>query len=149
MDEVPAPVLSNTPVPERLRSRGRTLTTNPRANKKFVVDEWVNYQSGSMGKQKIRASILNSVFLHALNWSKTINDVHSNDLQRFLGEVDCHYNYEDGTFDWQHPMEFSARANADDNLTWEEAMHGPYKAGYWKAMAKKRNIRRDGVLGGN
>jgi Reverse transcriptase (RNA-dependent DNA polymerase) len=91
-----------------------------------------------MGKQKIRASILNSVLLHALNWSKTINDLDSNDLQRFLGEVVCHYNYEDGTFDWQHPMEFSARANADDNPTWEEAMHGPDKAGYWKAMEKEK-----------
>jgi hypothetical protein len=51
-DEVLAPVPANTPVPERLRSRGRTLRMNPRANKKFVGDEWGNYQSGSMGKQK-------------------------------------------------------------------------------------------------
>jgi hypothetical protein len=81
---------------------------------------------------------LNSVFLHALNWSKTINDVDSNDLQQFLGEVDCHCNYEDGSFDWQHPMEFSARANANDNSAWGEAMHGPDKAECWKAMEKKK-----------
>jgi Reverse transcriptase (RNA-dependent DNA polymerase) len=34
-------------------------------------------------------------------------------------------------------MELSARANAEDNPTWEEAMNGPDKAGYWKAMDKE------------
>jgi hypothetical protein len=28
----------------------------------------------------------------------------------------------------------SARANTKDNPSWEEAMSGPDKAGYWKAM---------------
>jgi Reverse transcriptase (RNA-dependent DNA polymerase) len=64
-------------------------------------------------------------------------------LQRFLGEVDCYCNYKDGTFDWQHPMEFSARANAEDNPTREEAMHGPNKAGYWKAMEKENGTLED------
>jgi hypothetical protein len=86
---------------------------------------------------------LNSVFLQSLKWSKTINEVESYDLQRFLGEVDCYYNYKDGTFDWQHPKELSARANSEDNPTWEDAMHGPDKAGYWKAMEKEKGMLED------
>jgi Reverse transcriptase (RNA-dependent DNA polymerase) len=81
---------------------------------------------------------LNSAFLQALDWKKAIESIKSKDLINFLGTVDCYTDYEGGiTVEWQHPMELSARANAKDNPTWEEAMNGPDKAGYWKAMGKE------------
>jgi hypothetical protein len=68
------------------------------------------------------------VFLQTLNWKKTINKVTLEDLLQFLGEADCHIDYENGTIEWQHPLELSAGAKTEDNPTWEEAMTGPNKA---------------------
>ena len=39
----------------------------------------------------------------------------------------------DGTTEEMHPLIFAAAANSQDNPTWEEAMNGPNKQGYWKA----------------
>jgi hypothetical protein len=83
------------------------------------------------------------VFLQALHWRKTVNDVESNDLLRFLGEADYHIDHENDTVEWQHPLELSAQANTDDNPSWEEAMPGPDKAGYWKAMEVERHTLED------
>jgi hypothetical protein len=78
-----------------------------------------------------------------LEWNKTINNVSSQDLLQFLGEADCHIDYKNNTVEWQHPMELSARANTEDNSIWEEAMCGPNKAGYWKAMETELHILED------
>jgi predicted phosphohydrolase len=83
-------------MPRDVRTRGGIGTSRQRdhkTNKKFFGEEWVNYQQ-SNSKQKIRASILNTVFLLALDWSKTVNDVESNDLLQFLGEADYHIDYD-------------------------------------------------------
>jgi hypothetical protein len=37
----------------------------------------------------------------------------------------------------------SARANTEDNPSWEEAMSGPDKAGYWKAMEVELHTLED------
>jgi hypothetical protein len=36
-----------------------------------------------------------------------------------------------------HPMSLAAKANAEDNPNWNQAMNGPDKAGYWKACKKE------------
>jgi hypothetical protein len=78
------------------------------------------------------------VFLQDLDWSKTANDVESNNLLHFLGEADYHIDHENDTVEWQHPFELLAQANTEDNPPMEEAMSGPNKAGYWKAMEVER-----------
>lgn len=45
-----------------------------------------------------------------------------------------HVDWDENTVEWMHPMSLSARANADDNPTWEMAMNGSNRSGYWKAM---------------
>jgi hypothetical protein len=75
--------------------------------------------------------------LQSLDWKKTIEKLTSNDLITFLSQLDLHTDHDEMTVEWQHPMELSARANAEDNPTWEEAMNGRDKAGYWKAMEKE------------
>ena len=41
--------------------------------------------------------------------------------------------------DW-HPALLATQANAADNPTWEEAMNGPNKEGYWKAAEAEMDI---------
>ena len=43
-----------------------------------------------------------------------------------------------------HPMSLAAKANAEDNPTWEEAMNGPNREGHWEACRKEL-----GTLGPN
>jgi hypothetical protein len=103
----------------------REHQTKRKKNKpKFFSDEWVNYQQ-SNPTQKISASILNMGLF--LDWKKTINDVDSQDLLRFLREADYHINSENSSVEWQHPMEKLAWANTEYNTTWEEAICGSNK----------------------
>ncbi len=37
-------------------------------------------------------------------------------------------------------MILAAKANSEDNPTWDEAMNGPLKEGYWEAALKEINI---------
>jgi Reverse transcriptase (RNA-dependent DNA polymerase) len=48
--------------------------------------------------------------------------------------MDIHYNLDDETVEWVHPHALAAKANTEDNPTWEQAMNGPEWAGYWKVM---------------
>jgi hypothetical protein len=119
-----------------IRTGGRRIRTNRR----FIGEEWVNYQTSCLynkKKQKSKSSILNFAFLQSLDWKKTIEKLTLNDLITFLSQLDFHTYHNAMTVEWQHPMELSAWANAKDNPTWEDAMSGPDKAGYWKAMEKE------------
>jgi predicted short-subunit dehydrogenase-like oxidoreductase (DUF2520 family) len=49
--------------------------------------------------------------------------------------TDKHYN----TIEWMHPLALATLENAKDNPTWEQAMNGPDKAGYWKACEIELN----------
>jgi Reverse transcriptase (RNA-dependent DNA polymerase) len=48
--------------------------------------------------------------------------------------MDVHNNLDDDTVEWVHPHALPARAHAEDNPMWEQAMNGPERAWYWKAM---------------
>lgn len=118
-----------------VRSRGSERKRRPRnKNRKYYGNEWVNYQVGVPRMQKIRTSILNEVYLQELKWSNDYSEISSNDLKRFIAAFDYHVDYDNGTVEYLHPLALAARANADDNPTWEIAMNGPDRAGYWKAM---------------
>jgi Reverse transcriptase (RNA-dependent DNA polymerase) len=111
------------------RRGSRVRTKNP---KFFDKDKWINFQSGSLVRQKIRSSILNDAFVQCLKWDQDKTEIMSKDYQAFLGAVDCFEDYEEGTVEYQHPLQM--KANAEDNPTWDQAMNGPDQAGYWKAM---------------
>ena len=38
--------------------------------------------------------------------------------------------------DW-HPLALKAKADDADNPTWEEAMNGPFREGFWEACEKE------------
>jgi Reverse transcriptase (RNA-dependent DNA polymerase) len=75
--------------------------------------------------------------LQTLTWETVLERIRSHDLLQFVGITNTHIDWETNTVDWTHPFYLSARANSEDNPTWEEAMNGPDRAGYWKSMEKE------------
>ena len=108
-------------------------------NQKVFGQEWVNYQAGKDPKQKLRAGALNDQYLNALNWKLAINLICSNDMRGMMAMMHENTDPEYNTVEWMHPMFLGAKANSEDNPTWEEAMNGPNRKGYWEACEKELN----------
>ena len=50
-----------------------------------------------------------------------------------------HRDHCNNTIEEWHLMALATLANASDNPTWDKAMNGPDKAGYWEAATKEFN----------
>ena len=50
---------------------------------------------------------------------------------------------ENDTVEAMHPLFLTAKANAADNPTWNEAMNGPNHDGCWEAMEKEIQTLQD------
>ena len=72
----------------------------------------------------------NLSFLMQLNWKRALQLVKSPTLHRYLLAA-SDFDPENGTIEDLHPMALATMANAEDNPTWEEAMNGPDRDGYW------------------
>jgi hypothetical protein len=88
-------------------------------------------------KHSVRASFLNSQFLMALNWSSAVESLRSIDHAAMMTLVDKHTDIDANTVEWMHRMILAAKANAEDNPTWEQAMNGPDRDGYLEACRKE------------
>jgi hypothetical protein len=108
-------------------------------NRKFFGDQWANYQYGKDPKQKIRAGCLNDQFLSKLTWDRSITSLKSRDARAMMAVLEQHTDDNYNTVEWMHPLALATLANAEDNPTWEQAMNGPDKAGYWKACEIELN----------
>jgi hypothetical protein len=88
-------------------------------------------------KHSVRASFLNNQFLMALNWSSAVESLRSIDHAAMMTLVDKHTDIDTNTVEWMHPMILAAKANAEDNPIWEQAMNGPDRNGYLEACRKE------------
>jgi hypothetical protein len=88
-------------------------------------------------RHSVRASIYNRQFLMALNCSNLVESLRSVDHAATMSLVNLHTDIEHNTIEWMHPMVLAAKANAEDNPTWEQAMNGPDRDGYLEAARKE------------
>jgi hypothetical protein len=88
-------------------------------------------------KRKVRADHLNQQFLMALRWTQVVESLRSADLRAMVNLMEHHTDPDSNTVEWMHPMILAAKANAADNPSWDEAMNGPDRAGYWEACRKE------------
>jgi predicted short-subunit dehydrogenase-like oxidoreductase (DUF2520 family) len=58
-------------------------------------------------------------------------------LAALLAEMLIDYDELHETVEFVHPMVLAAKANSEDTPNWHQAMNGPNKEGYWKAMEKE------------
>ena len=96
-----------------------------------------SYEYGKKPSQSVKSGDLNQQFLMALKWNQVVETIRSKDLAAMMTWMDQHMDPNDGTIEEWHPMALASLANASDNPTWDQAMNGPDKAGYWDACKKE------------
>ena len=95
------------------------------------------YDFGRKAKDKVSSSMLNRQFLMAMKWNRVLNVLRSSDLHAMNSWMQDHTDPEHDTIEEWHPFALASQMNASDNPTWEEAMNGPDKSGYWKAAEQE------------
>ena len=108
----------------------RRSTRVRRPPTKFQGDNWATRYAN----QKVRTSVLNEQYLQSLIWDPNTVNYQSQDWKAMSATID-RWSDDEGYVDWLHPMALAAKANSADNPTWNEAMNGPNRDGYWEAMA--------------
>ena len=88
-------------------------------------------------KRKINAEALNKQFLMALQWNQAVETLRSADHRAMMHLIESHTDLDENTVEWMHPMALATKANAEDNPTWDQAMNGPDRQGYWEACQKE------------
>jgi hypothetical protein len=110
---------------------------NLRASQGFPGENWSNYQCGCNSKQNICSGVLNKQYIQTLNWNPITDLLRGGQLGAMMGLTETMTDLKEDTIEDMHLVAFAAKANADDNPTWEEAMNGPNKEGYWQACVKE------------
>jgi hypothetical protein len=72
-----------------------------------------------------------------LNWNRDTDSLRGGKLGAMTALIETMTDQENDTIEEIHPMVLAAKANADDNPTWEQAMNGPNKERYWQACVKE------------
>ena len=129
------------PLPEQQQTRMKTRSGREvKPSRRVFGDEWANYKGFYSGRKKVRLETINNQFLAMLQWTKTMNMLDSYEFQRMWSLIQDETDPETNTVEWMHPMILAAKANSEDNPTWDEAMSGPLKEGYWEAALKEMDI---------
>jgi len=107
--------------------------SNMRANR---FGEWANYAQAHYSK-KVRTGVQDAAFLQGLKWTEFVDQLR-NGAVGSLGSVMSRmvHDYDEGTLEEWDPMVMAVKADAAssaDNPTWEKAMNGPDRDGYYKA----------------
>eukprot|EP00980_Cylindrotheca_fusiformis_P027374 scaffold20213_cov51-Cylindrotheca_fusiformis.AAC.2 len=79
---------------------------------------------------------MNQQHLASLKWAQLVDQLPSNEFSK-LWSLTTSYDYDLSTCEWLHPLILAAKANSEDNPTWEQAMNGPLADGYWDAAKKE------------
>ena len=108
-------------------------------NQHYTGDIWANYRNHELLPKKVRTGVLIDQYHHSLNWEQTIDMVRSGDLQSLLAQIELETDPDAGTMEALFPMALAAKANANDNPNWDQAMNGPNAKGYMKACKIELN----------
>jgi hypothetical protein len=93
--------------------------------------------------QKVLARDLQSQMIQGLVWSPNIKDLRLLSSKRALFQMLCSYSEDDGTLEAFSPMALATLANDVNQPNWHQAMNGPDREGYWKAMEKEIKTLED------
>ena len=69
-----------------------------------------------------------------MRWHQLLDALRSHDYRAFFIEMASNTDQYYNTIEEWNPMALTTQANSADNPNWHEAMNGPYKDGYLKAM---------------
>jgi Reverse transcriptase (RNA-dependent DNA polymerase) len=127
----PTPATRTTRSGREIRSPKRLITTMFASGGSTERNPYRN------PKRKVHSADLNHQYLMALEWTRLVEQLRSADLRAMMYEVERFTDFDSGTVEWMHPMILAAKANAEDNPTFEQAMNGPDREGYLEACKKE------------
>mmetsp|Transcript_27707 Transcript_27707/g.81414 ORF Transcript_27707/g.81414 Transcript_27707/m.81414 type:complete len:121 (+) Transcript_27707:535-897(+) len=84
--------------------------------------------------RKVRQGVLNQAFLNLLDWDDDFGLTQSRDWEAFALKMEDTIDPDTRGVEWVHPMLLMAKANAEDNPAYNQAMNGPKADGYNTAM---------------
>jgi hypothetical protein len=119
--------------------RPRRLRRSPKKNRRYHNDDFEVYSASN----RVPKGAMNKQYLQSLNWKLALNSIRSNDMRAMMRLMQRHTDPDTNTVEWMHPGLFGAKANSEDNPTWEEAMSGPDHEGYWEACKKEISTLTD------
>jgi hypothetical protein len=147
-DEAEVPVF-------RTRS-GRQVKSNPKyaatyysqprpqsCSSSFAPHQTHQYLAHGKACQKIPARSLLSSFIHGLSWQPSLDGCRSFDSKRAYAHLLHEYDADEGTLEDWEPLALAAKANDADLPTWEQAMNGPDREGFWEACRKEVETLRN------
>jgi hypothetical protein len=83
---------------------------------------------------RIRANVLNEQRLATLQWDTLVTSMKIGNFGHMMVEISKNTDALNETIEELYPRILAAKANDEDNPSWDSAMNGPQKEGYWDAM---------------
>ena len=90
-------------------------------------------------RTKLREWMLDNQYIQGLRWDKPIDRLTA-DVRAWMAVLEDKTDVVTNTVEEWHPLAFAAKANAEDTLTWHEAMNGPNKSGFLEAAVKEIDV---------
>jgi hypothetical protein len=78
--------------------------------------------------------------INSLHWDRMVNMLYGSILGAMWLELKRNSNQDYNTIEELNPVLFSVKANANDNLTWNQGMGGKNAEGYWQACIKEYKV---------
>jgi hypothetical protein len=95
------------------------------------------YEAGGNPHRKVTCETLSDQFLASLKWNLDLNSAQTFPMKQVLLQMQKSFDYDNRTLEDYVPQAYGAKSNDPDTLTWNEAMNGPNKDGFWKAAKKE------------
>jgi hypothetical protein len=135
---------SETDAPEGAQQRTRSgrrvrppNRMNLKASTKFKGDNLRQYMIGRNPEQKVRAGLLNEQHIQGLRWDRLLDSLKTGSLGKLMAQMNIETDQDLNTVEEYNPTLLSSKASEDDIPTYEQAMSGPNKEGYWQAAKKE------------
>jgi hypothetical protein len=135
---------SETDAPEGAQQRTRSdrrvrppNRMNLKASTKFKGDNLHQYMIGRNPEQKVRAGLLNEQQIQGLRWDRMLDSLKTGSLGKLMAQMNIETDQDLNTVEEYNPALLSSKVSEDDNPTYEQAISGPNKEGYWKAVKKE------------
>jgi hypothetical protein len=110
---------------------------NFKASNKFRGDNLHQYENGRNTEQKVRTGLLNEQNIQGLLWDRLVDSLKTGSLEKLMAQMNIETDQDLKTVEEYNPALLSSKASEDDNRTYDKAMSGPNKEGYWQGAKKE------------
>jgi hypothetical protein len=81
--------------------------------------------------------LLNEQHIQGLRWGRLVDSLKTGSLGKLMAQINIETDQDLNTVEEYNPALLLSKASGDENSTYEQAMSGPNKEGYWQAVKKE------------